>query len=103
MNMTMWWDLKIPLKIKVFMWLVGKNIILTKVYLAKRSWSGNHSCSFCDEEETVDHLFVTCPMVKSVVLDGICQDLFSHWHNLHDFANMLVHYQGQRDVPFLMY
>jgi zinc-binding in reverse transcriptase len=33
---TVWWDLKIPLKIKTFMWLVGKHKILTEDNLAKK-------------------------------------------------------------------
>ena len=33
------WKLKVPLKIKVFMWLLQRKIILTKDNLAKRNWT----------------------------------------------------------------
>jgi hypothetical protein len=32
------WKLRIPLKIKVFMWYLIKNIVLTKGNLAKKQW-----------------------------------------------------------------
>jgi hypothetical protein len=32
------WKLKIPLKIKVFLWLLYKKVILTKDNLVKRNW-----------------------------------------------------------------
>jgi zinc-binding in reverse transcriptase len=54
------WHSKIPLKIQIFMCLVRKNRILTKINLKKRGWSGNVQCVFCGEEKTNDHLFVSC-------------------------------------------
>lgn len=32
------WRVKVPLRIKVFMWFVHKKVILTKDNLAKRNW-----------------------------------------------------------------
>jgi hypothetical protein len=40
------WKAKIPLKIKIFMWLVMQNAILTKDNLLKRKWVGGPSCAF---------------------------------------------------------
>jgi zinc-binding in reverse transcriptase len=40
------------------MWLVSKNIILTKENLSKRGWTGAIQCCFCTAEESVDHMFV---------------------------------------------
>ena len=34
------WKLKIPLKVKVFIWLLHHGVILTKDNLAKRHWQG---------------------------------------------------------------
>ena len=58
------WKVKFPLKIKVFMWFVHKQIILTKDNLAKRNWTGPTTCSFCDRDETIKHLFLDCPLAK---------------------------------------
>jgi hypothetical protein len=35
---TFIWKLKIPLKVKVFMWYLFKGVILTKDNLARRQW-----------------------------------------------------------------
>lgn len=51
------WKLKVPLKIKIFMWFLHKGVILTKDNLAKRRWQGCKKCCFCDQEETIHHLF----------------------------------------------
>jgi hypothetical protein len=60
------WKAKIPLKIKIFLWLVEQNAILTKDSLSKRKWKGNSSCAFCTENETSNHLFFECPTAKYV-------------------------------------
>ena len=58
------WAVKVPLKIKVFMWFVHKQVILTKDNLTKRNWTGPTRCSFCDRDETIKHLFLDCPLAK---------------------------------------
>ena len=58
------WKVKVPLKIKVFMWFVHKQVILTKDNLAKRNWTGSKRCSFCDSDESIRHLFLDCPLAK---------------------------------------
>jgi hypothetical protein len=51
-NNTYLWKIKIPLKIKVFLWLLHRETILTKDNLAKRKWNGNVMCC-CDSYETI--------------------------------------------------
>lgn len=34
------WKLKVPLKIKIFLWYLQKGVILTKDNLLKRRWKG---------------------------------------------------------------
>jgi hypothetical protein len=60
------WKLKIPLKIKIFMWFLSNKVLLTKDNLAKRKWKGCQKCCFCDSLETVNHLFIECPFAKIV-------------------------------------
>ena len=55
---------KIPYKIKIFMWLVENNAILTKNNLIWRHWVGDPICQFCTAHETIDHLFFQCPVAK---------------------------------------
>ena len=48
------------------MWLINHNAILTKDNLTKRNWSGDSSCAFCNEAETIPHLFFDCTMAKYI-------------------------------------
>ena len=52
------WKLKLPLKIKIFMWYLLKGDVLTKDNLAKRNWQGNSKCGFCNMDESIRHLFI---------------------------------------------
>jgi hypothetical protein len=60
------WKSKIPLKIKVWLWLIWHNAIATKDNLLKRNWSGDSICQFCNEQETTNHLFFGCSAAKFV-------------------------------------
>ena len=60
------WKMKVPLKIKIFMWFLHRKVLLTKDNLAKRNWNGSKKCCFCDQDETIQHLFITCPFAKMV-------------------------------------
>lgn len=65
------WKIQAPLKVKIFLWLVLKNKVLTVDNLKKRRWSGDDKCVFCLEEaEIVDHLFVGC-VNTSTILEGL--------------------------------
>jgi hypothetical protein len=48
------------------MWFVHRKEILTKDNLAKRNWQGSTKCCFCDQEETIQHLFIDCPFAKNL-------------------------------------
>jgi hypothetical protein len=60
------WKIKVPLKIRIFMWFLHRKFILTKDNLLKRNWQGNSSCVFCDKDESIKHLFFECPLAKII-------------------------------------
>jgi hypothetical protein len=60
------WKIKISLKIKVFLCLLYKEAILTKNNLVRRNWNGNEMCSFCNNHETIQHLFFDCVHAKFI-------------------------------------
>jgi hypothetical protein len=60
------WKIKVPLKIKIFMWFFHKKVILTKDNILKRSWQGCTTYCFCDKDESIHHLFFECPLAKIV-------------------------------------
>jgi hypothetical protein len=63
---TFIWKLKIPLKVKVFMWYLYKGVILTKDNLARRQWQGDKKCCFCYSNETIQHLLFDCHYAKFI-------------------------------------
>nr|CAD1817778.1 unnamed protein product [Ananas comosus var. bracteatus] len=66
------WRLRIPLKVKVFYWLVLKKKILTMDNLVKRGWTGNTSCVLCGSEiETIDHLFTQCVFFRFLMVKSL--------------------------------
>ncbi|KAK1272416.1 hypothetical protein QJS04_geneDACA010842 [Acorus gramineus] len=57
------WSWKIPCNIKIFMWLALQGRLLTKVHRAKWRPEASVMCELCNAEcETVEHLFLLCPM-----------------------------------------
>jgi hypothetical protein len=60
------WKMKVPLKIRIFMWFLYNKVILTKDNLAKRRWNGCTDCVFCGQRETIDHLFIACHFSRLV-------------------------------------
>jgi hypothetical protein len=48
------------------MWFLQRKVILTKDNLVKRNWQGNLKSYFCDEDETIQHLFIECPLAQMV-------------------------------------
>ena len=60
------WKAKLPLKIKVFLWQLFQDAILVRENTMKRKWLGCPVSSFCNNIETVGHLFFTCASVKVV-------------------------------------
>jgi hypothetical protein len=87
------WKVKIPLKIKIFLWFLRRGVLLTKDNLAKRKWKGGTDCCFCNMQETIQHLFFDCPLAR-LVWGIVCitfdiripmsvEDVFGSW--IRDF------------------
>jgi hypothetical protein len=61
------WKWQIPLRIKLFSWLLFENKILTWDNLSKRGFCGPSRCVLCgEEEESINHLMVYCSFSKDV-------------------------------------
>jgi hypothetical protein len=58
------WQIKIPMKIKIFLWYLKKGVVLTKDNLLRRHWTGDKHCCFCHLPETINHLFFDCVYAK---------------------------------------
>jgi hypothetical protein len=60
------WKAKIPAKIKIFLWLLMNNAILTRDNILKRKGKVSPTCHFCNLDETISHLFFQCTTAKVV-------------------------------------
>ena len=83
------WKSHIPLKIKIFLWLVRKNKILTKANLKIKGWQDDSFCVFCSQLETTDHLFVSCSYSKSI------------WDWITSFNNFNFDYSSLEELWFI--
>ena len=69
------WKSHIPLKIKIFLWLVRRDKILTKINLVAKGWQGDISCVFCGQPGDTEHLFIHCSYIRLI------------WHWIADHNN----------------
>jgi len=60
------WNMKVPLKVRIFSWYLRKGVLLTKDNLAKRNWHGSLQCCFYHHVETIKHLFFQCKFARSI-------------------------------------
>ncbi|OMO68571.1 hypothetical protein COLO4_29577 [Corchorus olitorius] len=61
------WSMKVPKKIRNFLWRVCSNSIATNFLLWKRKLKGTPCCPFCENvEETPEHVLLLCPWTKCV-------------------------------------
>jgi hypothetical protein len=98
------WKSRIPLKVKIFMWLIQENAILTKDNLIKRNWQGDRRCYFCNSDENIDHLFFDCHLARyiwsliSYVVGADCRPTsflqFWIWVNKFITNNKVIHFAG---------
>jgi hypothetical protein len=64
MHNTLLWKLKIPLRIKIFLWYLKREVVLTKDNLARRNWNGGKQCVLCSQLDTIQHLFFDCHFAR---------------------------------------
>jgi hypothetical protein len=58
------WDLKIPPRVQIFLWILFQNKIMTRDNLRHRGIQKLLGCELCSEIEFVKHLFFDCLVSK---------------------------------------
>jgi hypothetical protein len=58
------WRVRLPLKIKVFLWQICNEKIQSAEQLKKKNWSGPLECKLCGEIESTNHIFINCALAK---------------------------------------
>jgi hypothetical protein len=76
------WKLLIPPRIHFFLWLLSNNRLLTRDNLERRQKLDNNICLFCDEKESIEHMFFSCVVARQVWL--VVSEIvgFSDWYRL---------------------
>jgi hypothetical protein len=67
------WKLKVPPKLHIFLWLLANNKTITRDNLAKRRDVEDESCLFCEEKESIYHLFFDCCVAR--VMWKMCSEI----------------------------
>lgn len=62
--MMLIWEAKLPLKIKIFLWLVCNDKIQSAEQLVKRKWPGDTNCKMCGQIETTNHIIFWCALAQ---------------------------------------
>jgi len=60
------WKNKMPMKLKVFLWLGLQNKLQTGEALKKKDWKGDSRCMLCGVVETVEHILFGCVISSCV-------------------------------------
>ncbi|XP_050233384.1 uncharacterized protein LOC126681873 [Mercurialis annua] len=100
------WKLKVPPKVKNFLWRCCSNCLPTRCCLRQRGMSINTDCPLClSSEETITHLLLSCTFAKYC---WALTDLMVPVHPCHDLKIWLDHvfctatsYVQQRTVMLL--
>ncbi|KAK1261141.1 hypothetical protein QJS04_geneDACA019039 [Acorus gramineus] len=81
------WNPKVPLKIKIFSWLLYHNRVVTMVYRSKWNPTASTTCILCLEEpETTQHLFCQCRIARRL------------WDAIGDATGLSVGFQSLEDL-----
>jgi hypothetical protein len=54
------WKIPVPPRLHIFLWLLANNKALTRDNLAKRRQVDDKTCLFCNENESLSHVFFKC-------------------------------------------
>jgi hypothetical protein len=60
------WNISVPSRVHIFLWLLANNKTLTRDNLEKGKKLDDNRCLFCNELETVTHLFFECCVARLV-------------------------------------
>jgi zinc-binding in reverse transcriptase len=62
------WKLRIPNKVKLFLWLLFRDRLLTNVNLRKRGWPCGDTCVLCSMvgDEDANYLFLHCSYTRRI-------------------------------------
>ena len=98
------WKSKIPLKVRIFLWLCYHDRVQTLDQLSKRGWKGDNVCVLCGCEETLNHILFTCHLALFFWLG--MKEILS-WErapiSFDDFQLNWLEQRGSNDYNFVLF
>lgn len=93
------WKAKIPLEVRIFLWMIYHDRIPSAEQLARRNWQGDLGCKLCGEIETSEHIMFRCPLARFVW--GVLRDTL-RWgrripSNIQDFWDIILERLGKQE------
>lgn len=86
-NIDWIWKVMYPLKVRIFMWLLEKDAILTWPKLQQRGWKGPNICMLCQQAgEDTTHLILNYEFSKAIW--KACQYQFRLTFDLNNECNI---------------
>jgi hypothetical protein len=83
------WQIKLPMKIKIFLCYLKRGVTLTKDNLARRNWHGDKLCCFCHLPESINiyslsafyakFLWRSIHLLFRILPPTSIDDLFENW------------------------
>lgn len=65
-RMTDMWKMKLPLKVKIFLWMLWHDGVLTGEQMKIRKSKMSERCKYCGKLETRNHLFFNCNIAQVI-------------------------------------
>jgi hypothetical protein len=69
------WKIVVPPRINFFLWLLSNNKLLTRDNLGKRRKVDDQTCLFCNEPESISHLFFSYVVPSQAGGGGVILDI----------------------------
>ena len=75
------WKLKVPPKVKTYMWLVIKERLQTRNIMRRKGMDVSPVCVLCSsDDESVAHLYLQCSFVRELADYKLKEWGISTWH-----------------------
>lgn len=92
-------NIPIPIKVRIFLWMMFKGRIQVAKQLKKMNWPGSLSCNLSGEIEGVDHLIFQCPLAMFFCCCIRDAKLWDRVPNARSGLLDILHCPGPRDHP----
>lgn len=66
LRMTEIWNSRLPLKIKIFLWMLWHNRVQTEEQLKIRKGKGSERCKYCGKLDSRNHLLFNCAIAQVI-------------------------------------